>query len=106
MDGIRGKHALSRVFHSRVFHACLHSCGRVVCEDTCQLQPVLYNPSGIVLSAVQQIVVTNIDLLHLRVPSCRSLVATLSGIWIVVYYFVLLGISSPSFSGIQTWIVL
>ena len=33
---------------------------------------VLYNPSGIVLSNIQQVVLTNLEYFHLRVPSCRA----------------------------------
>ena len=45
-------------------------------HDVARREPVLYNPRGIVLSAIQQIVLTNVELVYLTVPRCRALAGT------------------------------
>ena len=49
----------------------LDCCGVCPCKRR-EAPPGLFNPGGIVLSDIQQIVPRNLDYHYLRVPSCRA----------------------------------
>ena len=64
--------------------------------------PVLYNPSGIVLSDTQQAVLTNLEYFYLRVPSCTALLdspAHLAAVLEVLAYRFMNVTSDPPITG-------
>ena len=66
------------------------------------LQAVLYNPSGIVLSDTQQAVLTNLEYFYLRVPGCTALLdspAHLAAVLEVLAYRFMNVTSDPPITG-------